>query len=60
MSCEQCGSPEVEIISERGGQESGRFFETWRCENCGARGTITGDAGAPAEQWNRNGAVFDG
>jgi hypothetical protein len=59
MTCARCGSALVELVGETGGTESGRFVEKHECGHCGARGSISGDAAAPAREWSRTGAVFD-
>jgi hypothetical protein len=58
MTCGACGSPAVELVHQEGGTDAGRFTERYRCETCGARGRIAGDAAAPAREWRRTGRVF--
>jgi transcriptional regulator NrdR family protein len=58
MPCNQCGSVEVHVKDSTGGIKEGRFREKHECENCGAVGTVKGNAEEPAHTWTRYGSVF--
>jgi len=48
------------MTENNGGIKEGRFTEKYECVNCGAWGEISGEASAPAQEWNRYGNVFEG
>jgi hypothetical protein len=58
MPCNQCGSLNVTVEESSGGVKSGNFREKHECQNCGATGTIKGNAEDPADSWTRYGSVF--
>lgn len=58
MTCNQCGALEV-VVTDSSGGTTGSFRETHECQMCGATGTVSGQAEAPASEWNRYGRVFD-
>lgn len=60
MTCSMCGSAAVGIVEQSGGTDGGRFAEHYECDSCGATGTIRGESSAPAAEWTRTGAVFQG
>jgi len=60
MTCNQCGSLEVIVVESSGGIKHGSFREKHECQMCGATGTVSGQAEAPASEWNRYGGVFNG
>jgi hypothetical protein len=58
MTCEACGQGVPTIVKQSGGTESGRFHEVYKCNVCGAKGTIRGEASDPPSEWTRVGRVF--
>lgn len=52
-----CDHQTAECIESTGGIDSGRFVEKYECV-CGATGMITGDAAAPADEWDHSGEIF--
>jgi len=59
MSCKNCGGA-TELVDSSGGVTEGRFREKYQCIECGAHGWIKGEAGEPAESWNKTGMLFTG
>jgi len=57
MPCANCGGL-VEITDSTGGTTDGHFTETHECIECGATGTVSGEAGKMPQNWNRYGTVF--
>jgi hypothetical protein len=55
--CSTCGAPTTLETSE-GGTTEGKFSEVYECAN-GHTGRVSGRAEAPAQEWNRTGAVFN-
>ena len=52
-----CDHNAAQVVDSSGGIESGKFVEKYKCE-CGATGTIRGNAEDPASEWVRTGEVF--
>lgn len=54
----ECDHSAAVCVESTGGIEAGAFEEVYRCPQCKATGTITGEASDPPETWNRTGRVF--
>jgi hypothetical protein len=59
MNCAQCDADMVVIQGSAGSAVEGAFSEVWACENCGAEGTVTGNAEDNPREWEWVGEVFD-
>jgi len=59
MNCDNCGGY-LELIESNGGIVEGSFTEEYQCCICNLTMTITGEADAPPETWDRYGAAYDG
>lgn len=60
MHCANCDGYTAVIEHTEGATDDGQFSELWKCENCGATGTVKGDAGDAEDDWERDGRVFNG
>lgn len=56
--CADCGGA-TDLIEQSGGTKAGQFVEKYECANCGAKGSIRGEASDPPQEWRRTGSVFN-